>query len=281
MDDSHLQITKPGDFHPRFRPRVRFLRTRISRARYLQLTSLAFALLIGGWTAASALEVFPKIFLPSPLEVAKSLVDGFVSGELWLNIWASLWRVMVGFLIGAGVALPVGILTGNVGWAEALLQPLTEFLRYMPVPAFLPLCILWFGIGELEKIVVIFLGTFFQLAVLVFDDARAVPNEFLEIGYTLGLSRMESLSKVVLPSALPRIFEDLRVSFGWAWSYVVVAELVAANHGVGFMIMQSHRYLRTADVIAGILVIGILGLVSDLFFRGVSRVLFPYEDSRL
>jgi len=218
------------------------------------------------------------IFLPSPLAVANALWVALSSGDLLPDLWASLWRVMLGFLLGAGLAVPLGMAVGNLNSVEASLQPLMEFLRYMPVPAFLPLCILWFGIGELEKIVVIFLGTFFQLAVLVSDATRAVPNQLLEIGYTLGLGRMESLWKIVLPSALPRIFDSLRVSFGWAWSYVVVAEIVAANHGLGFMIMQSQRYMHTANVIGGILLIGLLGLVSDLSFRALARLLFPYED---
>src|SRR5262249_17525435 len=126
----------------------------------------------------------------------------------------------------------------------------------------------------------IFLGTFFQMVVLVADEARSVPNELLEIGYTLSFGRVRSLWSIVLPCAMPRIFDDLRVSFGWAWSYVVVAEIVAANKGVGFMIMQSQRYLRTYDVIGGVIVIGLLGLGADWVFRVMATALFPYEDSR-
>lgn len=257
----------------------RFLRTTISDTRYAVLASLSFLALLLGWNIVSAAKIIPPIFLPSPADVVRALWEALASGELLPDIWASVLRVMVGFLLGAGAAVPIGIVMGSLKSAEALLRPPTEFLRYLPVPAFLPLCILWFGIGDLEKVVVIFLGTFFQLVVLIADDARAVPSQLLEIGYTLGFNRISCAWKIVLPGALPRIFDHIRVGFGWAWSYVVVAEIVAANRGLGFMIMQGQRYLRTADVMAGVLVIGLLGLGADWGLQAAARVLFPYENA--
>lgn len=266
--------------HPRRRSPspARFIGAPISKARYVALSLVGFAALTGSWAAVYALKLFPPILLPSPWQVVSALWESFARGELAADIWASVWRVMAGFLAGAALAIPAGLLTGSMRSAEAILQPVTEFMRYMPVPAFVPLCILWFGIGDVEKAVVIFLGTFFQLVVLVADDSRAVPNQLLETGYTLGFGPWESLWRIVLPGALPRIFQDLRVSFGWAWSYVVVAEIVAANRGVGFRILESQRYLRTADVMGGVLIIGLLGLGADWGFRSTAAVLFPYED---
>ena len=256
-----------------------FLRARIPTSRYIASAFLAFAALAVAWTVVSASGVVHAIFLPSPFTVVTALWELLLNGQLLPDVWASSWRVMAGFLLGVGLAVPVGLLMGSLQSAEALLRPMTEFMRYLPVPAFLPLCILWFGIGDLAKIIVIFFGTFFQLVVLIADDARGVPDQLLEIGYTLGFGRLESLWRIVLPGALPRMFEDFRVSFGWAWSYVVVAEIVAADRGVGFMIMQAQRYLRTADVIGGVVLIGLLGLAADWAFRVLKRDLFPYEDA--
>lgn len=260
--------------------RRRFLRERLSLAHYAALVSISFALLISSWIVISTLRVVQPLFLPSPVDVLNAFSSALKRGELLRDLWASAWRVTAGFLMGAGLAIPVGVLMGSLKSAEALLRPPTEFVRYMPVPAFLPLCILWFGIGDLEKIFVIFLGTFFQLVVLIADDARRVPNELLEIGYTLGFNRWQSLWRVILPGAMPQIFDDLRVSFGWAWSYLIVAEIVASNRGLGFMIMQSQRYLRTADVVYGVLLIGLIGLTADWIFRAMAAVIFPYEDVR-
>ena len=261
------------------RTKKEFLRVSISRRRYIILACIPFVFILGTWSALSAFHQVPAVFLPSAVGVGKALWASFLSGELLSNIWTSTRRVMFGFLLGAGLAVPIGVALGNLIPVEALLLPVMEFLRYLPVPSLLPLCILWFGIGETEKVVVIFLGTFFQLVVLVCDAARAVPNHYLEIGYTLGLGRVESLWKIVLPSSSPAIFNSLRVSFGWAWSYVVVAEIVAADHGLGFMIMESERYADTAEVIGGIVMIGVLGLISDLLFRAAARVLFPFKDA--
>jgi NitT/TauT family transport system permease protein len=257
-----------------------FLRVPISRRRFFLLAGLVFTLIGVGWALLATSGWVPALFLPSPATIAARLKTLLSTRRFLLDVGVSVWRVGCGFLLAAAMAIPLGLLIGCFRSAEAALQPLMELVRYMPVPAFLPLCILWFGIGDAEKILVIFLGTFFQLVVLVADDARTVPREILAIGYSFGLRRSRMVSRIVLPHAGPQIFDHLRVACGWAWSYLVVAEIVAANRGVGFMIMQSQRYLRTADVIAGILVIGVLGLVSDIGFRFAGRLLFPWDPTR-
>jgi NitT/TauT family transport system permease protein len=241
------------------------------------LALLGLGSLVVLWILVSASGLVEPLFLPSPAEVCEHIYELFRHHKLIADISTSIFRVMCGFLAAAALAVPAGLTMGSFKSAEALLQPLIEFIRYMPVPAFLPLCILWFGIGDVEKVMVIFIGTFFQLVILVADDARSVPEEMLEIGYSVGFGRMNTLWKIVLPGAAPQIFDHLRVSCGWAWSYLVVAEVVAANKGVGFMIMQAQRYLRTADVIGGILIIGVLGLLSDFAFKLAGVFFFPWE----
>lgn len=247
--------------------------------RRLGFRSVGFVIFAAAWFGLSSLHVFPRIFFPTPLEVLRALWQAARSGDLLLDVGASLFRVLAGYVCGLSIAVPVGIFMAYTGWVGTSLGPLTEFFRYLPVPALLPLCILWFGIGELEKVAVIFLGTFFQLVVLVSISACAVPNEFIDVGYSLGMDRTQIMWRIVFRYVLPRMFEDFRVSLGWAWSYVVVAEIVASAHGIGFMIIQNQRYLHTADVIAAVLVVGILGLISDWAFRAAAIRLFPYESA--
>jgi NitT/TauT family transport system permease protein len=167
---------------------------------------------------------------------------------------------------------------GHFKIIQALIEPINDFIRYMPVAAFIPLAIVWAGTGDLEKVVIIFIGTFFQLILMIADNARNVPAAYLDVAYTLGGTRWGAVYKVLVPAALPGIFDSLRIAMGWAWSYLVVAEIVAANRGLGFLIIQSQRYLKTAEIFAGIIIIGIIGLATDHLFRWLSRKLFPWQE---
>jgi NitT/TauT family transport system permease protein len=139
-----------------------------------------------------------------------------------------------------------------------------------------PLCILWFGIGDAQKIAVITLGVAFQLVLLFAADSASVPKELIEAGRTFGLSRWQVIRRIVLPWSMPAIWDDMRISAGWAWSYLVLAELVAGNRGVGYFIIQSQRYLETDRVFAGIILVGILGALTDLLFRISASRLFRW-----
>ena len=159
------------------------------------------------------------------------------TGELWENAQASLIVVIIGWVIAALLAVPLGILMGSLQIFEALFEPIVDFVRYLPVSAMIPLLILYIGIGVEEKIAVIFIGTFFQLILLVADVAAHVANDLLDSAYTLGASRFRVLTTVLLPATLPGVMDALRITLGWAWTYLIVAELVAADHGLGIMIL--------------------------------------------
>jgi NitT/TauT family transport system permease protein len=147
----------------------------------------------------------------------------------------------------------------------------------LPVPAFVPLCILWFGLGDIAKIVVIFLGTFFQMILLTSDVGRAVPQEFSDSALTLGATSRHILFSVIWPASLPGIMSACRTAIGWAWTYLVVAEIAGATSGVGFRIMQAQRYVETPKVFAGIVVIGLLGMATDFAFQLLQRVMFRWQ----
>jgi NitT/TauT family transport system permease protein len=170
----------------------------------------------------------------------------------------------------------VGILMGNYRLWEGALEPLISTVRYMPVVALIPLTILWAGIGDMQKIMILFLGTFFQQALMVMDNVKTIDMNLIRAGQTLGFSDREILSRIILPAASPGIWDTLRITVGWTWTYLVVAELVAANEGLGRRIMDAQRYLSTETILWGTLFIGALGLLTDLAFKRTGRRLFRW-----
>lgn len=216
------------------------------------------------------------IFLPGPRAV---LADGarlLAEGRFLADISASVWRVTTGYLLAVAVAIPLGILAGTSKTVDALVQPFNNFVRYMPVAALIPLTILWVGIGDVQKMLIIFLGTVFQLLPMVADTAARVPRHLIELAYTTGAPPRHVVTRVVVPWSLPEIYDHCRISLGWAWSYLVVAELVAANSGIGHVIIQSQRFIQTGNVIVGIVAIGLLGLLFDQAFRLPKKLFFRW-----
>jgi NitT/TauT family transport system permease protein len=168
---------------------------------------------------------------------------------------------------------------GSFRVVAAFLEPITGFMRYLPVSAMIPLLILWVGIGIAEKITVIFLGTFFQQLILVADVSARVSKDLIDCSYTLGASRRQVVTRVLFPACMPGVMDTLRVTMGWAWTYLVVAELVAANSGLGYMILNAMRGLFTDVILLGILTIGVLGLITDMIFKLLRRWLVPWSAS--
>jgi len=260
--------------------RILAFKTEISRRQYIINASITFLLAIALWAIISYGGLVKPYFLPSPGKVLVSGVRLFTQFELVKDIQASFYRVSLGFLAAAVLAVPLGILMGSFKVIEAFLEPINDFIRYMPVPAFIPLIILWTGVGDMSQISLIFIGTFFSLLIMIADAVANIPEEYIEISYTFGLSRFQILTRVVIPYAAPAIFDDLRVAVGWAWSYVVLAEIMGANVGLGHVIMESQRFLRTHDVIAGIIIIGLIGLSVDYIFKIMYKPLFPWTEKQ-
>ncbi|QDR82776.1 ABC transporter permease [Sporomusa termitida] len=248
----------------------------IAAPLYVTLSALTFVLLGVIWSALTYSDLIPPMFLPPPDKVLKDGVLLFTEFDLLADIWASVVRVTVGFVLAAVIAVPLGILMGSLKVCEALVEPLLSFIRYMPASAFIPLFILWLGIGESEKIAVILFGTFFPLALMVMDVTKNVAHDLIDTSYTLGVSRLGVFRRVILPASLPGIVDTLRIAFGWAWTYLVVAEIVAAGSGLGYMIMQSQRFLKTGNIIVGIIVIGVIGILIDVAFKWLYARMFPW-----
>ena len=232
------------------------------------------------WWLVTGLAWVSPIFLPSPGAVVSELIRQLREGLLWVDVTASVYRITVGWLISTAIALPIGILMGNFRFFEGLFEPLIDLVRYMPAVAFVPLTILWLGVGDQQKIVILFIGVFFQQVLMFMDNVKNVPFELIQVSYTFGLNKWEVLWDVVLRYAMPAIWDTMRITLGWAWTYLVVAELVAANVGLGYRIMRAQRFLQTDTIILGILVIGLLGLFTDYAFKLSYRKLFPWVEGK-
>ncbi|WP_449277402.1 ABC transporter permease [Leucobacter sp. GX24907] len=253
---------------------------RLSRPAYLATSIATFAILIAVWWAAGASGLVDEMFLPGPLKVLGALGEQSANGELWSDIGTSAYRIGVGFVLATVMAMPIGTLMGVSARAEAALEPLMDFIRYMPVVAFVPLTIVWVGIDESQKFLIIWMGTFFQQVLMVADAVRRTPRGLISLGETLGLNRARLLVRIVVPSAMPSIWDALRVTLGWAWTWLVVAELVAAQSGMGFRITVAQRFFNTDIIIGYVLVLGLLGLILDQAMRAAGRRFFAYREGR-
>jgi len=252
------------------------LRREIPRRWYLGAGVSFVALFLVAWIVVAAGQWVSPIFLPSPLAVLAELQSQAASGVLWQDLWASVYRIMVGWVLSTALAVPIGVLMGNFHFFEGLFEPFIDLVRYMPAVAFVPLTILWLGVGDAQKFAILFIGVFFQQVLMIMDNVKTVPREMIQVSCTFGLSQWEILRSVILPAAMPGIWDTFRITVGWAWTYLVVAELVAANVGLGYRIMRAQRFLETDQIILGILIIGLLGLCTDYLFKWSYRRLFPW-----
>lgn len=265
---------------PRRRSPVWTIRGSLSRKLYWSIAATSFCVWIAAWWAVTALQLVDPLFLPGPGAVLRRFDLWLRDGGLLRDAGISIFRVTAGFLLSAAIALPLGLVIGAYRPVRAFFEPLLEFARYLPAVAFVPMVLLWTGIGESSKILVIWIGTFFQMVIMLSEDVGRVPLPQVETGRTLGASGREVVILVLLRSAMPAMFDTLRITLGWAWTYLVVAELVAANSGLGYAILKAQRFLQTDRIFVGIIVIGLIGLGTDQVLRWLHRRLFPWAGAR-
>jgi NitT/TauT family transport system permease protein len=216
-------------------------------------------------------------FLASPITMAREGWLLFTEFNFIHDIGMTVWRVLGGFILATIVAVPLGIAMGAHKGIEAFLEPFVSFCRYLPASAFIPLLILWAGLGELQKLLVIFIGSVFQITLMVAVTVGGARRDLVEAAYTLGANNTGIVRRVLIPGAAPEIAETLRLVLGWAWTYVIVAELIGSSSGIGHMITDSQALLNTGQIIFGIIVIGLIGLVSDFAFKAMNRRLFAWS----
>jgi NitT/TauT family transport system permease protein len=227
------------------------------------------------------------IYLPAPHEVAIALYTAFTTapeqrGAPWLHesLWHSIQIIFWGFVLSSALGVPLGILAGTYGAFSRLTEPFIEFFRYLPAPAFGALAVAVLGIYDGPKIAIIFIGTFFQQVLIIANTTRKLDRTLIEAARTLGTRGSRLITRVVLPGILPDLYRDQRILLGWAWTYLLVAELIGTSSGITFFITQQARYQHFDNVYAAIIIIGVIGLGSDLLLAALGRKLFPWDQAQ-
>jgi NitT/TauT family transport system permease protein len=250
------------------------------RAAFLLTTVLPVVLFLLWFFLTSGAHRVSADFLPSPGKVGEAVIELFQKHDFAVAIWTSTRRIVIAFLLAAAIAFPLGVLMGSFDVVNRLVDPVVAPLRYMPISAFIPLLILWFGIYETEKIAFLFLGVFVYLLPAVVNAVRAVPEELVDTALTLGATKLDVIRTVLVPAALPEIIDSFRVMNAISWTYVILAEVVNSNDGLGHMVELARTHQKTDWAFAGLVVIGAIGLTTDVILRGMSAAVFPWREVR-
>ncbi|MEM9147381.1 MAG: ABC transporter permease [Pseudomonadota bacterium] len=252
-------------------------RSALPRRIEVLLGIAGLAAFLAAWHLTAVSGWIKPQFLPTPWAVVEAFGRLFTERDFATDILVSVARVWSAFALAVVMAVPLGLMMSSYRAVGATLEPFVDFIRYLPVPALVPLLIIWFGVGEASKIAVLWMGTFFQLLLLVQDDTKRVPGEYVESGFTLGANQWQIMRDIIVPAALPNIVDNLRITLGWCWTYLIIAEIVAASSGVGHVIWSLRRFVKTPEVMAGIVAIGIVGLLTDQAFRYAHARWFRYQ----
>ena len=227
------------------------------------------------------------VYLPAPHEVVTALYTAFTTppkrnGEPWLHesLGHSISVIAWGFFWAMVFGVPLGILAGTYNAASHLIEPFTEFFRYLPAPAFGALAVAILGIYDAPKIAIIFIGTFFQMVLIVSTTTRKLNMALVEASLTLGCRGFRMIRRVILPGILPDLYRDMRILLGWAWTYLIVAELIGTSSGITWFITQQARYKNFDNVFAAILIIGLIGLLTDILLAQIGKRLFPWHTGK-
>ena len=230
----------------------------------------------GVWVLATRMGWVNAILVPPPGQVFQTIYTLFAEQGFASDVLVSVLRVLVAFAMACVVAVPLGLAMGAFPAIDAVMAPFVSAWRYLPAPSFIPILLMWFGTGEAPKLALLFLGVIFFLITLIADHTKEVRKELIETALTLGASQSVTVFRVMLPAVLPNIVTAMRQMLAMAWTYLVIAEIVASTTGIGAMMMRARRFLHTDEILAGIIVIGALGLAFDLAFAALHRRLFPY-----
>lgn len=255
------------------------IRSPLPKQTAFLLGFVAPALVLGAWCLLTYGNLVQPDFLPKPTEVVRGTLQLFIQYDLGTAIVVSTRRIAIAFLLASALALPLGVLMGAFDPINRFFEPIMAPLRYMPISAFIPLLILWFGIYEKQKIAFLFLGVFVYLLPVVVSAIRLVPEELVQTALTLGASKFQVVRTVLVPAALPEIFDSFRVMNAIAWTYVILAEAVNPEHGLGYMVELARTHQKASWSFAGLLVIGGIGLLTDALIRLVSSLLFSWREA--
>jgi NitT/TauT family transport system permease protein len=264
-------------------PRARFLEVRgsVSRNESMFLGLIGVIALFGIWELFHYMTPESRQkFLPSVPQVVGKVISLITEKNYIQDIGKSVYRIYASFAVACLVAVPLGLFMGSFVKLRALINPTVGGLRYLPAASFVPLLLVYFGPTDFAKLALLFLGCVFFLIALILDNVLSVPKELIESAQTMGASRRHIVFKVALPAAAPQILDSMRNMIAVSWTYLVIAEIVAATDGIGAVMMRASRFLHVDVIMAGILTIGVLGVLTDISFRIIARVAFPHEYAR-
>jgi len=253
------------------------IRQPLNKRRTIVLGIAVWLVFFAAWEAIVLTEAVSPMLLPAPHSVITALYDLIINEGFILDVAISISRVGFSFLIACSIAIPLGIMMGTFKAVEAFANPFVSAWRYLPAPAFIPILLMWLGTGEAPKIALLTMGVVFFLITLIMDHTRGVRSELIETALTLGGNNKQVVWTVVVPAVMPSVMAAMRQMLAVSWTYLVIAEIVASTTGIGAMMMRAKRFLHTDDILAGILVIGILGLLFDIMFRKAHTYFFPYD----
>lgn len=235
--------------------------------------------IVSVWEILCRQGVFPPWQLPAPSYVFWTLVDLHTSGDLYYHSWASIRRVLLGFAIGGGLGLVVGTLVGLFRWFERIVDTTLQAIKSVPTLAWVPLLVLWFGITETSKLTLIAIGSFFPVYVNLVSGIRGVDRKLIEVGQTYNLSRPQLLRRIILPATVPSFFTGFRVGLTQAWLFMVIAELMAASEGLGFLLTTGREVARPDLLLCSLVLLAILGKVCDSIVRAIEHRLLLWRDT--
>jgi sulfonate transport system permease protein len=241
--------------------------------------SLLPIIILAVWQLIGELHLLPPQLLPTPIKIAKSFVTLLANGVLLSNIGISIYRALIGFLIGGGLGIIFGLLVGFNKKTEWSLDPTLQMIRTVPHLAIMPLFILWFGFGEFSKVLLIGMGAFFPIYLNTFLGIRSVDSKLIEVSRVLEFSKFKQITRLILPAAMPNLLLGIRLSLGTAWLSLIVAELMGANSGVGYMISDARQFAQTEVVFVGIVIFASVGKLTDSLVRKLEIHLLRWSDS--
>lgn len=238
---------------------------------------ISIGVIVCCWHYSTANGLIDKLFLPSFGDLFNSFKVLFAEKEFAWDIGISAGRIWLSFGLSFVIAVPLALSMSESSLLHRIISPYIDFIRYLPVPALIPLSILFLGIDEKSKIALLFVGTFFQFILMIVDDLKEIPREYYDLAYTLQFSKLQVL-KMKIRAILPQLYDNSRIALGICWTYLVIAELVASETGIGHMLKEAQRFSRTPDIYAGIITIGLIGFFTDYTFKKVYPMLFKYKN---
>ena len=248
---------------------------------YKLISAISIVVVFIIWVVLTRFEMINPLFIPSPKSVWLAFIDvlqnGYKGNTLATHIFDSLYRLLIAFALALVTAIPLGLLGGSIKWIRAIFEPFIEFYRPLPPLAYYTLLVLWFGIENGSKIALLYLAAFAPLYIAAMSSVQKIPQDRIRVAHSLGTNKLNLFTNIILPSTLPDLFTGIRTAVGFTYTTLVAAEMIAATTGIGWMVLDASKFLRSDYVIMGIFIMAILALLLDFVIRSIEKKLVPWK----